>query len=111
MSWFSWEELAAQLARIERNQHIIMRVLMRMESEIIMAFEAELAAAEAAAKANSDAEDAAEGLFTKLAEIIAALKAANTDPATAARIQSLADALTARAAQLSAAVVAGTPAA
>jgi hexokinase len=107
--WFY--DLEARLSRIEHNQHVIMRVLLRTESEVIMAYEAELAAAEAAAKANDDAEDAAEGLFSKLAEIIAALKAGNTDPATAARIQSLADALTARAAQLSAAVVAGTPSA
>ncbi len=104
-------EIYARLARIEHNQHVIMRVLLRTEGEVIMAYEAELAAAEAAAQANKDAEDSAEGLFTKLAEIIAALKAGSTDPATAARIQSLADALTARAAQLSAAVVANTPAA
>jgi lysozyme family protein len=46
--------LAAQLTRIERNQDTIMRVLLRMETEIIVAYEAELDAAEAAAKANSD---------------------------------------------------------
>lgn len=67
--------------------------------------------AEAAAKANSDADDAAEKLLISLAQMITDLKAAGTDPATVARITALSQALTTRASALSAAVVAGTPAA
>ena len=69
-----------------------------------------LTAAEAAAKANSDADDAAEKLLLAIAAEIANLKAAGTDPATVARITALSTALTSRASQLSAAVVAGTAA-
>ncbi len=69
-----------------------------------------LAQAEAAARANSEADDAAEALLIAISKMIADLKAAGTDPATIARIQALADALNARAAQLAAAVVANTPA-
>jgi hypothetical protein len=65
--------------------------------------------AEAAAKANSDADDSAEALLVTLAQLIAGLKSGTTDPAQLARIAALSDALTARAGQLSAAVVAGTP--
>lgn len=80
--------------------------------EIIMGqLEDQLTQAEAAAKANSDADDAAEKLLLQLAQMITDLKANNTDPATLARITALSTALTARAGQLSAAVVAGTPAA
>lgn len=67
--------------------------------------------AEAAAAANSAADDAAEALLISLAKMIADLKASGTDPATVARITALSNALTSRAAQLGAAVVAGTPAA
>ena len=67
--------------------------------------------AEAAAKANSDADDAVESLLTTLAQQIAALQTSQTDPATVTRITALADAINNRASQLSAAVVAGTPAA
>ncbi len=69
-----------------------------------------MAQAEAAARANSEADDAAEALLIAISKMIADLKAAGTDPATIARIQALADALNARAAQLAAAVVANTPA-
>lgn len=66
-----------------------------------------LDAAEAAAKQNTDAEDAALGLLNNLSSQIAELRA-GSDPATAARIQALADALRAKAEALSAAVVANT---
>ena len=100
-----------KLDAIVGNQDRILAILKRMEGEILMAYEAELTAAEAAAKANSDAEDSAEGLLTSLNALIATLKTAQTDPATAKRITDLAAAITARTAQLAAAVVAGTPAA
>lgn len=69
-----------------------------------------LDAAEAAAKADTDAENAVESLLTTLSKQISDLKT-GSDPATAARIQALADATSARAAQLAAAVTANTPAA
>jgi len=75
------------------------------------AYDIALDQAEAAAKANGDAADAAEALFVALAKMIEDLKVeGNIDPAVVARIEALASGLNARAAQLAAAVVAGTPA-
>jgi hypothetical protein len=78
---------------------------------IMSALDDALTQAETAAKANSDAEDAVETLLTTLSTQIANLKTTGTDPATIARIQALATALTAKASTLAAAVVANTPAA
>lgn len=86
--------------------------LVLSNQEIIMAqIDDELAAAEAAAKANSDADDAAEALLVTISKMVADLKANATDPATITRIQALSAAISSRASQLSAAVVANTPAA
>ena len=106
MYW--WE---SQADRIEGTVNEILRVLHRIEREVLVAYEAELTAAEAAAKANSDAEDSAATLLKTLSDLVAALKAAGTDPATAKRITDLAAALQARADALAASVVANTPAA
>jgi len=89
----------------------MLTVALEMDWEIMSAIDDVLAQAEAAAQENSDAEDAAMSLLVALAKAIADLKAAGTDPATLARIQALSDTLKAKAAQLAAAVVAGTPAA
>jgi hexokinase len=105
------DRIEHKLDRVLWKLNQVQQVLERTEREVLVAYEAELAAAEAAAKANSDAEDSAEGLFKQLADIIALLKQGTSDPATAARIQALADSINARAAQLAAAVVANTPAA
>lgn len=67
--------------------------------------------AEAAAAANSAADDAAEALLVQIAQMVADLKNTQTDPNTAVRINALATALSSRAAQLGAAVAANTPAA
>ena len=104
--WFE-----SQSDRIERKLDRALDLLHTILKDVIMAYEAELTAAEAAAKANSDAEDSAEGLLTSLNALIATLKTAQTDPVTAKRITDLTAAITARTAQLAAAVVAGTPAA
>lgn len=79
--------------------------------KIMSAITDSLDAAEAAAKANSDADDAAEALLVSISKAIADLKTNSTDPATVARITALATALHDRAAKLSAAVLANTPAA
>jgi len=80
--------------------------------ETIMATVAEnLDAAEAAAKANTDAEDSMIVVLNAVRSEVAALKAAGTDPTTAARIEALATALAARTPVLAAAAVANTPAA
>lgn len=81
------------------------------EELIMSAQDDALTAAEAAARQNSDAEDAAEKLLLKLVQMINDLKANNADPAIVARITALSTALQSRAAQLSEAVVANTPAA
>ncbi len=112
MQW--WEDYSVVLTRIEHKLDRVLGILnmVLQKEEMIMAqVDDVLTQAEAAAKANSDAEDAAIGLLQALAKAIADLKAAGTDPATVARIQALSDALTAKATALAAAVVANTPSA
>lgn len=76
-------------------------------TEIIMSLETEaLDKLEASTAAINGAEDSAEAAFTRLADMIAALKTNTTDPATAARITAASDALRARADKLAAAVAA-----
>lgn len=67
--------------------------------------------AEAAATANSAADDSAEKLLITISKMVADLKANATDPATVARITALATAINSRAKQLGDAVAANTPAA
>src|SRR4051812_6486171 len=83
-------------------------LIISKENQIMSAQTDALDQAEAAAKANSDADDSAEKLLVTLAGMIADLKTNSTDPATTARIVALGDALRARAAQLATAV-ASTP--
>jgi hypothetical protein len=73
---------------------------LQTERAIKVAYEAELDAAEAAAKANSDTDDSVEQLLVQVTALIASLKTGTTDPATAKRITDLAEALTARSARL-----------
>jgi hypothetical protein len=98
--YFTWNDLAAQLARIEQNQHWIMRELLQTERDIKVAYEAELDAAEAAAKANADTDDSVEQILVAVTALVAGLKTGQTDPATAKRITDLAGALTARSSRL-----------
>lgn len=91
--------------------HRMLHVVIKKEDLIMSAMTDALDQAEAAAKSNSDADDAAEKLLLALAVQIADLKAGQTDPAAIARITALSDAVRARAGQLATAVVAGTPAA
>lgn len=100
-----------RLQRIEAGIFVLMRRTKRMEHEIMSAISDVLDQAEANAKAESDAEDAAIALLVTLSKAIADLKAAGTDPATVARIQALADGLKAKADALGAAIVANTPSA
>lgn len=88
-------ELRCMLELIICNQELIMAVIDDLETSV---------------KEMTDAEESAEAAFVKLADMIAALKTNQTDPATAARIQAAADQLKARAARLAAAVVANTEA-
>lgn len=104
VSW--WSDTTARLSRIEQKQDALMRVLLRTEGEVIVAYEAELDAAEAAAKQNSDTDDSVEQILVTVTALVAGLKNAQTDPATAKRITDLAAALTARAAQLGTAAAA-----
>jgi len=67
--------------------------------------------AETAAAANSAADDAAEQLLIALSAAIADLKTQTTDPATIARINTLATTIKERAERLGVAVAANTPAA
>src|SRR5512141_2252774 len=85
-------------------------LIIEKENNIMSALTDALDQAEAAAKANSDADDAAEALLTTIAAMVNDLKNSQTDPATVDRITALAGALNDRAARLSAAVVANTPA-
>lgn len=99
-------EVLAVLGELSRKLDLIIM----KENQIMTAMDDALTQAEAAAKQNSDADDAAEQLLVSIAKMVADLKAAGTDPATLARITALSTALTDRAARLSAAVVANTPA-
>lgn len=86
-------------------------LIIKNQETIMSALDDELTKAEAAAKANSDADDAVEALLITLSTQIANLKTTGTDPATITRIQALSTALAAKASTLAAAVVANTPAA
>jgi hypothetical protein len=100
-------EVSARLDEISQKLSLIIE----KENLIMAAIDDALTQAEAAAKANSDADDSAEKLLVTISKMIADLKASGTDPATLARITALATALNSRAARLGAAVVANTPAA
>lgn len=110
MPWISrtdWQDLNWRIDAIRSRLELILK----KETQIMSAITDALDQAEAAAQANSAADDAAEALLKTIAQMVADLKANSTDPATVTRITALADALKARAAQLSDAVVANTPAA
>ena len=113
MSWESdqFDAIQLQLEAIRSHLHRIEQKIDANQETIMSALDDALTSAEAAAKQNSDAEDAVETLLTTLSSQIAALKTAGTDPATVARIQALSTALTAKASALAAAGVANTPAA
>ena len=68
-------------------------------------------AAEAAATQNNNADDAAEALLLKIIDLYNAAAANSVDPAVVARIAAVGKAVGDRSSKLSAAVVAGTPAA
>lgn len=109
--WY-WEN--ADLKRIEGKVDqalALLQTVLKKETQIMAAIDDAITAAEAAAKSNTDAEDAVMTLLTTLSEQITNLKTAGTDPATVARIQALATTLQAKADALAAAVVAGTPSA
>jgi hypothetical protein len=108
--WFD-TSVAHRIERKVDRALFLLDLVLKQETKIMADIHEVLTNAEAAAKANSDAEDAAMALLTTLAKAIADLKATGTDPATVARIQALADGLNAKAAALAAAVVADTPAA
>ena len=103
-------DIIARLTRIENKLDLLSVRLQHLELEVIMAYEAELTAAEAAATNEANAETAAENLLTTLSALITKL-GTGSDPATAARITALGTALQTRADALASAVVANTPAA
>lgn len=100
-------EVTDRLNVINRKLDLVLR-----KEDIIMSMETDaLDQAEAAAAANSAADDSAEQLLITLSGMVADLKTHTTDPVVSQRITALATAINDRAAKLSAAVVAGTPAA
>jgi hypothetical protein len=98
------------LARLDGIQNMLGLVLEK-EDMIMSAQTDALDQAEAAAAANSAADDSAEQLLITLSAMIADLKANTTDPATVQRITALATALSDRSGRLGVAVAANTPAA
>jgi len=88
-----------------------MDLVLQKEDKIMSAQTDALDQAEAAAKANSDADDSAEALLLKLVDLYNQAVANSSDPAVTDRINALGAAITNRSGRLSAAVVAGTPAA
>lgn len=99
-TWYNWRDFQVQFNRIEAKIDRLMQELLQTERAIHVAYEAELDAAEAAAKANSDTDDSVEQILVAVTALVANLKTAGTDPATAKRITDLAAALTARSSQL-----------
>jgi|SRR5882724_4496630 len=85
-------------------------LVLQKETQIMSAQTDALDQAEAAAKANSDADDSAEALLLKLVDMYNQAAANSSDPAVTDRINALSTAITNRSSRLSAAVVAGTPA-
>jgi len=81
------------------------------QEQIMSALTDALDLAEANAAQNDQADTAAEGLLVQLTQMIKDLATNGTDPATVTRINALAAAIGARAAQLGVAVAANTPAA
>lgn len=100
------DKLDRRLERIEPKIDMLGTLTTAIAKELHMAYEAEIAALTAQAKANEDAEDSAGQTLAKLSDIIAALKTSQTDPATAKAITDLAAQLKAHADPLAAAIVA-----
>jgi ATP/maltotriose-dependent transcriptional regulator MalT len=98
--------LNAQIDRIENKLDVIIKDLTRMEKAAMAQYDAELTALEAQAKANEDIEDSATATLAAVSQLVAALKTGQTDPATAARITALAEALKGHSDPLGAAVAA-----
>lgn len=86
-------------------------LVLSKEDHIMSAQTDALDQAEAAAAANSAADDSAEALLLHLVDLYNQAAANGSDPAVTARIQALSQAITERSSKLSAAVVANTPAA
>ena len=86
--------------------HRLLQAVKTEEDQIMSALTDQLDALETNTKAIADSEDAAEAAFTRLAAMIADLKAGVTDPAVLARIDAVSTELAARAGKLAAAVVA-----
>lgn len=101
------EEVLARLDAINKKLNLILH----KEDAIMSVVTDALDQAEAAAAANSAADDSAEALLVTLTGLITNLSNSQTDPATAARITALSSAISDRTARLAAAVVANTPAA
>jgi hypothetical protein len=89
-----------KLDRIELKLDRLTQQLLQTQRTVNMAYEAELDAAEAAAKQNSDTDDSVEQILKTVTDPVASLKTQQTDSATAKRISDLAAALTARSSQL-----------
>ena len=97
-----------RLECIEKTQGLILEKLGRIMTALTDAMDQ----AEAAATANTSADDAAEALLVSIAQMLKdSLAAGGADPALTARLTALSNTINARATQLAAAVVANTPAA
>jgi uncharacterized phage infection (PIP) family protein YhgE len=99
------EKLDAILAQQGADNRLLQAVKTE-EDSIMSALTDQLDALEKNTKAIDDSETAAEAAFTRLAAMIADLKAGVTDPAVIARIDAVSSELAARASKLAAAVVA-----
>lgn len=99
------KKLDALLAQ-QGTDHRLLTAVKTEEDQIVSALTDQLDALEKNTKAIDDSEDAAEAAFTRLAAMIADLKAGVTDPAALARIDAVSTELANRAAKLAAAVVA-----
>ena len=99
-------KLDAILAQQGADTTRLLQAVKTEEDSIMSALTDQLDALEKNTKAIDDSETAAEAAFTRLATMIADLKAGVTDPAVIARIDAVSSELAARASKLAAAVVA-----
>lgn len=107
-------EIIQRLDRIEAKIDLLYgqtRSIIHLEKHIMSQLTDALDQAEAAATANSQADDAAEALLVSISQMLKDAVANGTPAEQIARVSALASGLSARAAQLGTAVAANTPAA
>jgi hypothetical protein len=107
----STEQALQRIEQTLQQQNLKINVLIRMGVKLMSDLSDAIDAAEAAATADADANNAAAALLVSLSDMLKDALANGTPEEQVARVRSFTDALNQRSADLAAAVVANTPAA